>query len=578
MEKKDLLVTLRAVEFLFKGVDITPLVYDDFKKYVDSSGKLVEDFTGPFVIQLSDEVEKFLNLYYPFVTQAVDNYKYFKNVSEDSLKEMKRTSDVLLEYDNLLATMQILYKTGVCKYVGVDRDLLDKDLQQKMQTIKASWDYTQDYSCDIKKTLTREVQDKEIKTLLALCQYPEGLASKIYDYFKVDHEFVLRKFRDFKVTDNRIYIPLSEADKYEIQKAYQGSLQYTEADICKVDAIVISKNPADYFYCSYGNKFQSCFSLNSSMSCWYGYVPYSTAPESFMIYATSGSALKTTVTSSGKFHSPQMFWRAWGYASSRGDLIVDKKYRANDRSADKLIEWCCGFLTSKFGAICDGPHRSKTTRALYQKGTNIYNIWSQYSLRFYSDSLRRDKDVNVNFRYGSGESIDSRYAAPWTRKFDTFIVYASTVNSVSDTLDLDKPVKINAAGHLFNPKVCPVTGLEIDETEDKHFYSKFLSHPVKNLLPVFYHDGFVFYDYITEPKRNDAGYIKVSSRYSPDFSSGCLFIGSLKEGCMHPVKLSSLKEFIKGNIDKSLPDYDAILLKYIDKDRVIHQVFYKKGK
>ena len=577
METKDMLVTLRAVEFLFKGVDITPLVYEDYKKYVDSSGKLVEEFTGPFVIQLSDEVKSFLGLFYPYVTQATDNYKNFRNVSESTLKEIGRTANLVLQYDNMLAVMQILFKSGVCKYIGVDRELLDKDFSQKMQAVRESWNYTQDYSCPIKETLTKTVQDKEIRTLLALCQYPEGLASKIYDYFKTDHEFVLSKFRDFKVTDNRIYIPLSEADKYDIEKAYKNDIQYIAADINKVEAIVISKNPADYFYCSYGNKFQSCFSLNSSMSCWYGYVPYCITPESFMIYATSGSALKTTVINGNKFHSPQMFWRAWGYASAKGDLIVDKKYRANDMSADTLIGWCCKFLTEKFNAICDGPHQGDTTRQLYQRGEGIRSIWDTYGLRFYSDSLRKGQGNNINFRYGSGQSVDAIYRAPWASRYSNFQSFADTVNSVSDTLSLDKPIEISDSGYLFNPKICPITGLKIEETEDKHYLAKYLSHPVKNLLPVFYYNGYVFFDSITETSKQLDAPIKIEDNCHADFSGGNLWIGNIRQSCERKIKLSSLKEFIKGNIDKSLPDYDAILLKYLDKDRVIHQVFYKKG-
>ena len=64
-----------------------------------------------------------------------------------------------------------------------------------MDEIDALFDYSQSVDCPLKSLNPLE----ELKALLALSQYPNGLGKEIYEYANKEHEFVLEAFKDFKL-------------------------------------------------------------------------------------------------------------------------------------------------------------------------------------------------------------------------------------------------------------------------------------------------------------------------------------------------------------------------------------------
>lgn len=551
-----MLRAFRAAELLYKNVDVSKMSKEDLRK----------DITGTFCIGVDDKLKDFLSLLNSFIVR-VDGL-YSQNTDKE-LKKNKTAIDMTLSYDNFIDVLRLLKAAGIDSYASLDEELFDPDFEKNMKAIEASHDYTKTYDCALKDLNPLD----ELKVLLALCQYPKDLGQKIYDYASKPQEFHLKDFEGFEVVNNRIIIPLSDADKYNIKKKLKAN-GYTEGleEVLSMNALVISKNPIDYFYCSYGNAFQSCFALNSGMSCWYGYVPFVMADESYIVYGTTGEVMKTGIIRGNKFHNPQMLWRAWGYADKDGHLLVDKKYRKSDSKYNSLIESCCELLTNKFKCICDGPHAGDNERILYNNGKGLFNIWNNYGLKFYSDSLIR-MTPKVYFRYGRGCNEESKYKPDWQNNFSTFIDWAQSVTSVGG-IDLSKKSIVNG-GVLFTPKSCPITSLPIDESVDKHPYAKYFTKPVQSLAVLTYINGTVFTDYTTEGGDNErADSLKICTRaaVTRTFNKGTLWTGTYNtnsDGKL--ISLKSLKELLKGSV-KDL-GYDAIFLRAIENDKVTCQVF-----
>ena len=562
LDKTEMMRTFRALEMLYKGQDISKV------SLVDS----IADDTDTFCMQFEDKAKDFAELRNPFVYR---NGKQMYLKSQSSVDDEGIDVAFTVTYDMLVATMNTLRKLQLCAFNNVDEDILDPTIAERMKAIDDSWDYTKAYDCDIKNKLKISDTDTEVKAMLALCQYPEGLAPKIYDSYKQTREFVLKDFKDFEVVDNRIIIPLSEADKYRMRKYFKGTR--VDDRVLSMNALVISKNPVDYFFCSYGNSFQSCYALNSGMYCWYGYLPYVTTDESFIVYATTGEVMKTAVISGQKFHNPQMLWRAWGYATEDGSLCIDKKYRGSENGIDKLIEFCCQWMTDKFNVICDRRGQAQK-RTLYNSGRGIWGIWEEYGLKFYSDSLKTiDKIKEVYFFYGCGDSVSPEYTPEWKKSFDKFTEWTSTASSVDPLLTLDKPCDI-VNGVVTNVNICPITKLKITNGVKQHAYAKYFDKPLQQLAVLTYDKGCVRCDAAT--REFMSGNIRIDpcvTGYAgcSGFNGGVLYCFGNDTKVNGTIALKSLKEFIKGCINTT--PYSAILLKIIEDDKITCQVFKKKG-
>lgn len=551
-----------AAELLFKNIDVSKMNRDDIKKALQEQKDL-------FVISVDKKLKEFIDLYNDIVLRKGTN---FDSVSEKELEKIKRSVNMHLTYDNFLDIIRLLKAIGVDSYLSLDEELFDPNFEETMKAIEAAHDYTKAFNCPLKELNPLN----ELKIMLALCQYPKDLGQKIYDYACEEHEFKLKGFEDFEVNNNRIIIPLSAVDKYNIKKRLKQA-GYTEGfdEVLSINALVISKNPIDYFYSSYGNAFQSCFSLNSSMSCWYGYVPFVMAEESFIVYATTGEVMKTGIIGGSKFHNPNMLWRAWGYADKKGSLLIDKKYRKADNKYNVLIEECCDIMQKRFNIICDGPHYSDKERKLLNKGEGLYNIWEEYGLKFYADSIRKS-GKGVIFKYGRGSNTDAKYTPKWIRDFSFFIEFSKTVLSVGD-IDLTKTAVIEN-GLLMCPKACPITSMPIPQARDKHVLSKYFTKAVKSLAVITYIDGTVFTDYLTEGYSVDTDKIYISKERTNAriFSEGRLYTAPyLSAGRPNrAIPLKTLKEILKSEVSKT--DIDAILLRVVEDDKVTCQVFRGK--
>lgn len=528
MEHKDLYAVLDSIESLFKG-------NKSFSKTT----------TGQFVIAFDDKAKKLLGF------EEDDKYA----IREDNVwwadYEHELTPDVSITYEALVETIRYAYDNSLSGFKSVPLEILVKDIT------KTDTDYSkQEIDCPLKDFSN----DYELRSLIALADYPADLSEKIYAARNADN-WVLKAFKDFPKYNNRVFIKLSEYDRAVFQHKMDRGVA--------PKYIVISKNPLDYFYASYGNSFQSCFALNSGMSCWYGYVPFSTTPESCIVYLSDGTVTDVSLLAGKKFHCPQMYLRCWGYANEDGELIVDKFYRSNDDYILPMID----FMREKFNALFLKRDDHKSQR-LYDQGKNIYKVWNKYKLRFYSDSLVKDIDDRfVYFYYGHGCSDSKENKRRWRDENGDglFTEYCKKVKDVVENIDFNKTIEL-VDGVLCNPKFCPITNMYIKEDQDKHPLAKYFTKPVKTLAILDYIDNRLWTQYMNAGFQ-DGSTFRMSTRRDnrTERSGDVLYIAGAPNITEIGMTIKQIKDKIKASIENT--ELDAILLKVVEDDKVTCQVF-----
>ena len=531
MTRDEIYKTLDAIESLTKGEKTFTEHRDDCFTF-KYEGKLIKDTE------------------YTYYSR---NGRQWKACIEDNICA---PCSIEVSEDMMIETIRQAYKSGWCEYLSLPLSLLDPSSSED------AVDYTkQDIDCALKDLTNYD----ELKALIALADYPSDLAQAMWDSKDKDN-WVLDKFKDLPKYNNRVFIKLSETDRrdWKRQSRYGG-------DVPKY--IVISKNPLDYFYCSYGNKFQSCYAMNSNHGYWYGYLPFCSTPQSCIIYTSDGTVRDVSLIAGHKFHCPQMYWRAWGYADVNGDLLVDKFYRSSTETC--LIKFVCDFLTEKFGAKCL-KYNNIGEQELWNSGTEMFDTWMPSRLKFYSDSLKIKPDYHrIAFEYDRGNhDVGMGRDTRWNGK--DLAEYAKRVSKIGD-IDFSKPIDV-IDGVLCNPIVCPITGMWLPAGVEKSPYAKYFSKPVKALAVVNWCEGHIWSSFVPKTYGGTRGdiilYTDTDSATAGDLIG--LHIGKgFNANRNHKMTLKQFKDMIKGNVSK-LIGVDAILLRVIEDDKVTCQVFRSK--
>lgn len=546
MDSLDILRTLYTIEKASKGFDISKITAKD----------ITEDKTGACIFKIEESLLPHLGLFFNNVYRKL---KTWETYSDEALKELETdetTPVIQVSSDIFRDTAKLLKDNGVVSYEGVSPEFLDKNFLSNLEKIKAEWDYKKLIDCPL-RDLTIEKTDTDFKTLLALVGYPIELAQQIYEHYKVGKQYPIASFKGFTWENNRLIIPLNDADKYELSKSSEE----------KVEAIVISTNPYDFFFCSYGNAFQSCFALNSTGSSYFtGYVPKSITGEAFMIYTTNGKTVDVSMIQGHKMQIPQMHSRCWAYLDTKRHLLIDKPYGSH-----ALYKFAGLFLRDKFKASFYYDI-DRATRKLYGDGKGILDLHDKYQLPAYYDSLKFKED-RVDFRYSSG---DCGYGSSRNISFKkvygarSFVDFASSVKQVS-TIDFSKEHVITDTGTLTVVNRCPVTNFLIDAEETQHPFAKHFPCVSTKSLCITYVDG--YFGMTAHSSRHiEDSIIKVDEGYTPCISNNTLYVPYFGKSSMCKcTNLKALKEFLKGNINKSL--YDVVLLRALENDKVTFQAF-----
>ena len=552
-----------AAEALADGVDISKLSKQDFVSIF--KGK-----KGEYRILIDKDIQALFDLKSNLVLRK-DNAIYL----EDESKKDSFTPNLTLDFDKAKEIMTVLYLSNLEMFSEIPEEKYMDNYKELVKNLDK--DFIED--APMITELSRDKTDEWLKIFLALFNYEKGYSKKLYDDSKLDKEFHLTKAKDFDIIDNRLYFWIKPSLKKKILKTLSSDGVTVPSAFNDVKAFVISKNVYDYFWASYGNSFQSCFSLSSEYGYLYGYVPFAMAPESFICYATTGGVNKIPIISGKQFKCPNMLFRCWGYADEDGNLLVDKRYFSRSFESEKFVQYMLTVITPYLSIKDDCLNNQQ--RTLYDDGKNIAKIFSDLDGYFYSDSLRISSDKKrVSFDWGHGTGGTGHTKYPWSSTHSRFTDYASTITQVMDNLTLDKPFNV-VNGVLMNPKTCPVTGFYISEEESKSPFAKFYTTSCKSSAMITYVGGQVFLDSLAVAD----GYVSSSKmvlkqNYSNSndrrgFYNGCLFIlpySAIPDSTSKSVTLKTVKEIIKGDIDRL--NIDGILLRYFEGHEVKYQ-FYK---
>lgn len=554
---QDLKITLKAIEMIAKGGDITGKNLDWIKGYITNQNKYVTRITPnveDFRFEVAKEVLDMAGLSCSRIYRHEKEFKIFLNTDEEYIPH------IVVTYDIFIQTVRALHKEGISSFNGISARIIDPTIDERMKQIEASFDRKAVPTCSMADKMTIDATRKWFNILTSVIYqgHHAVIDRMVATYENKLTKFNINGFEDYPVIDNRIYIPLSEADIFKFKENNEDWGQGPEKDI---KYIVISKNLYDYYFCSYGSAFQSCYSLNSDHKGCYGMIPFGVFDGHYIIYATKDEPQKTSVDGSGsKWLTPYMLWRCWGWRSADGDLLVDKMYTGNGNgtASAQMVD----FLVS-LGASVNSARPDCW---------EDYNDWfSTHNLRFYPDSIEIDED-GWWFTRGDGDrEFVGSTICPFSGSMKDQL---EKVVSVSDGFSPLKGIAISN-GVLFNPKICPITKLEIPDTESKSIYAKHFTEPLSSLLVMTYIDGFAKVD-----AKSLTGQRTGSFRDDPrNFESSCIdveqdfwYLGA-RFTKMKDIKV--FKETIKRLINNSA--YDAVLVRFVEGVTVSYVKYKKRG-
>ena len=535
-----------------------------------SEDDLVDANYNEFVIKFSDDIKDWLGLTYNNVHSKGDMMYY--NISDTALTDKQLTvnmtvTDVELFKEALKKTAEKLHMTN-----KLPLEITNRELYEQQEVLRNTKVDRKNIAVDCPlKDLSKDKTNIELKTLLVAAEYNEEECKTIFGKAQEDREFILKDFKDYPVFNNRMFIPITDIDRKlmaidtydKFRDDDSMAKERFDEIVNKCKYIVISKNPVDYFYASYGNAFQSCFALNSQYNALYGTIPLCRADSHFMVYATNGNVVDVSVISGKKFHCPQMFWRSWGYADENCDLILDKFYRQKATSIDTFIGQCIKLLQKEHTVYADKYNAVR--RKLYMNGTDLYH---NYNRRFtYFDGLR-DVDGTFVFTYANGSRDTGCKTHSWGTNVDLLSVLKG-VTSLND-IDFDKPYGI-VDGILCNYNVCPKTGFMLTNNETESVYAKYLSKPADATILLNYIDGRVSCSRVTS--KHSSGTILFDENYKCMYDScqNCFYFNDHSSFVM---PLTTLKNHLKEVIRHS--QYDCVILRIVEDTNINVQVFRRK--
>lgn len=396
----------------------------------------------------------------------------------------------------------------------------------------------------VKATPMFNEEDKETELLHCLyaLKYKQKHIIDVVNYYKEDHKDCfpeeLLKMGVYK--NNRLYLP-----------GINGT--YT----------VLSKNPYDYVWAATGNGFQSCFSLESNywgIQC----MPLlATQSWHFMMYEST-LALSEYSLFNHKFKLPNMKIRSWVYNTEEG-LMHDKLYgKLNEIPEDSM-----DVLFGLFGIRNEskGFNREDLNHIDLDEYIPIKTRASDYDVK---DALKKYNtyldSINMEARGYLFDIGSHRF---------TSVSDNSTPRYSVQHINFNKDLKLNtelclsfSGGKLGYHKKCPKSSFLIDANEEYHWTAKYLDKPVKSMAIL------TFDDHKSAYNKNE---IRVSDVTDISQDNGNVYwvdCGKTMVQKFDP-SLDTVKTELR-KIQETNPQYDCILLRIIEKNKMTFQPFYAK--
>lgn len=471
-------VIFKAIELASKGFDISHTDYGKIKSTWWNAK------TKSFQERMSDNVPE---VYLELLPDAEEIFPYLYNnkIKRNRDKKWETIEDfpedcekIHLNAASIKQTMKFLRDCGAFYFSGIDRIKYDDEYLDNLRKLDDDYKPEQ-ISEQLVSDLSRDNTRKEFRAMAALA-YKDNpnsteLMTKLQEAFDNDADFsqLPEDLHKYKIIDNRMYIPIKKSWVQMFKDE-----RYSPIDDDEGLYFVLSKNLYDFFYCSYGSSFQSCFALNSCHGGWQGAVINDLHKSCYMLYLTKGHGQKVSLTGEGrKYAAPYMYMRTWCWLCEDGKLHIDKMYASG---TDYYNNWLNASLLSEESFTRDS---SKIIDV-----DSFVALQERYKGYWYPDSIRFCAGYMFDYDAGDkcfkGISYRPNFLREWLQR----------LTSVSDTLDLSKSIVFNE-GRLYNPKTCPITGLLIDESQEVSEYAKHFKQPVEGgLIVLTYLDGFIRVD------------------------------------------------------------------------------------
>lgn len=546
MYTNDVLLTVKAIELLAcPKVTEDVLTHDGIKNtFINAKGEPISrctDGVQDFAIELEEDLREFLNLYSNYLIRYGRKYK--------NPREFDGTINLKLSKDVFIKTVQQLYKLGVTRYEGMDEEILDPELQQRLEAIDSSHQYFVEMPEAWKDLSIDSVKNNfNVLTAINYANTPE-LMNIILSAYSYRHNSFLG-LDGVTVYDNRVFIKLSQADKHRFKKIYHNEQVFDD-----MKYIVISKNLYDYYFCSYGSAHQSCFALNSSHHGYHGMIPFGTASGHFIIYGTKEAPQKTSLIQGCKWTTPYMYFRMWGWLGTDKKIHLDKmyyNYSSNFEEAMKVIFERLPFFSFD---DCDTYDRSY-----------FAHLFSDYPCKVYMDSLRMSDNYRFSRRNGTCSfrgSINPYYCGEWSCSCCTEAL--SNIQNVAPNFNPTMKFK-NNNGYLFNSATCPITGLDIELGEKQSKYAKYFTTPLtKPLMVLTYIDGVFRLDQGNVDNMATDN-VKQFKWDESDIRNDCIVASPYFSNRAMPIKM--FKEKVKGIVKKE--GKVVVLVRYVEDDKVTY--------
>ena len=470
---KDIIYIQKALELAYYGIDEFSL--NNYYSYATKKVvKRISDNVKNFVIVLKDDCNIILGeKYLRYLIREKANVYYQNYLDEDFTNYDK----VEVGFEELKEIVKALYTKNICSLDFIDIAYKEPDLVEKYNKYKLP----KESAITPAQENLRKNNRKNLIAMLLMDEVAKDLSEQIV--YQWDNP--LDEIMGVKAIDNRVWIEIP--NYVRIMNHLPDSWRY----------IVVSKNTFDYFFCSYGNTFQSCFALNSSHKGYQGFIPYSIIPGQYMIFVSDGNDYKQSIISGEKWYIPRMFVRCWGWLSDEGSILIDKPY-ADDTNRNIWLGFrCSDFLKKVFGKDC-----ASDEKFALEYGVELFDMYKKYNYHSYYDSLLFDaseiEDVeSFEFQYNSG----LKSFLGLTRGKNTCLSSVlKQIKSIDDNISLEYEVYFDTLQcRLYNCKRCPITGLCISTKEEQSIYAKYFKEPIGHLLVITYCDGFYKQDASSYP-------------------------------------------------------------------------------
>lgn len=470
----ELVSICKAAELLHYGVNILEL--ESINTYYNPKTKKLQTRISESIPDMSfhfnDEAMSFLDWNLgAFVIRNCSNYDevFDENLTED---EQKLTC-IDINLTNLKKIMMCIRQKNWETFQNIDRKSYDEIYLKEIEESRKNYDYN-NIDCPMIKELSKDSIRQPLEILLTLSSYPkevgEGLL-KVYD--EEQNDFEIDSLKDFPIIDNRMYIKLSPFDKEELKSKCSAPW------VNIVEYIVISRNPYDWYFCSYGSNIQTCFSINGSNAGWNGMVPMAMSKGSYLVYITTGKANKINIISGSKWFVPRMLWRCWGWLSSDNELLLDRPYSSGDTDLQQKTE-LTEYISNNYLVSRDYTDRMDIP---LKYGKALKKIYTDFKLHTYPDSI----DFVETFNY-KGICYGTRGFVGTSSIREPLLSIAKKVSSIHTLFRYSDCYGI-INGELFASKRCPITNLPIPIDKDKSEYASLFTQPVTNCIVITYCDG-----------------------------------------------------------------------------------------